>query len=633
MMLERKGPGLDRSRARAPRRPRTAGAAWLVLTALALSAPASAAPPWSAPITISGPNAAGAAPEEAQIAVDRAGGALVIWQEAFPAARHDAPRVLASYRPPGGRFGRPRAISPGRAAATRPRVALDGAGNATVVWEVDELRSNLGQAVGSVVAAVRPAGGRFGAPQRLSARSQRAARPDIAVDEAGNAVVVWQRRVEPPGGYRFTPAAYEVQAAVRSGRGRFGPPQTLSGRSLPVSRGPASTPVPLEMDPVAAIDTAGGEAIALWTRADGTSRTCCTREEAAARAPGEAFARPTALSEATEFGAVAGHDLELDRTGRALALWSRFDGATEDCCYRIEAAVRPPSEAFQAPRILSGPGRRMGFGPAGALAADGEAVAVWGSDEPGEDGGGCIRGRIEGSASPPGGGFTAPQVLSAAHRSTSGPELAMDADGNSVAVWARVTREAFNERGDCAPASFRIESAARPAGGAFGEPAAISSPAAGRGDVPRIAPGPGSTVIAVWIDGRVRAAGYRTSLGRDPHPDVTRPVIRRFSVRPSRFRVASARTARGGATISFELSERARVTIGLFRRSGRGSNQFERVGSLVRTGRRGRNRFRFSGRVGRRYLRPGRYVAEIAAVDRGGNESGFPPTASFAVLR
>src|SRR5262245_13072658 len=68
-----------------------------------------------------------------------------------------------------------------------PRVAVDAAGNATAVWLGTE------GATGLVKSSTRPAGGPWSAPATLSAAGQNAGDPQIAVDPAGNATVVWSR--------------------------------------------------------------------------------------------------------------------------------------------------------------------------------------------------------------------------------------------------------------------------------------------------------------------------------------------------------------------------------------------------------------------------------------------------------
>jgi hypothetical protein len=79
---------------------------------------------------------------------------------------------------------------------------------------------------------------------------------------------------------------------------------------------------------------------------------------------------------------------------------------------------------------------------------------------------------------------------------------------------------------------------------------------------------------------------------------------------------------------AYTLSESARVRL-VIRRAGR---RGRRVGTLTRSGAKGANAIRFSGRVGRRILRAGRYRATIAATDAAGNRSS-PRTIRLRVVR
>jgi hypothetical protein len=64
------------------------------------------------------------------------------------------------------------------------------------------------------------------------------------------------------------------------------------------------------------------------------------------------------------------------------------------------------------------------------------------------------------------------------------------------------------------------------------------------------------------------------------------------------------------------------VTVTLKRAVKRaGHIRYRAVGSLRRSGARGANAVRFSGRLGRRALRPGRYRAVIRATNAAGNRS------------
>ena len=87
---------------------------------------------------------------------------------------------------------------------------------------------------------------------------------------------------------------------------------------------------------------------------------------------------------------------------------------------------------------------------------------------------------------------------------------------------------------------------------------------------------------------------------------------------------AAARRKRG-TTFAFRLSQSATVSIRIKRRA-------KTMAVLRRTAQAGGNRVRFSGRVGRRALRPGRYRATLTAVDAAGKRSN-PATVSFRIVR
>jgi hypothetical protein len=114
-----------------------------------------------------------------------------------------------------------------------------------------------------------------------------------------------------------------------------------------------------------------------------------------------------------------------------------------------------------------------------------------------------------------------------------------------------------------------------------------------------------------------------------------------------RFRVSGATTAVSaavrlpgrGSAFRYTLSERARVTFRIYRllpgrrvgrrclaatRARRGRPRCTRAplaGTLYRTAAAGRRSTPFSGRVGRRALRPGGYRATLRATDAAGNPS------------
>ena len=111
-----------------------------------------------------------------------------------------------------------------------------------------------------------------------------------------------------------------------------------------------------------------------------------------------------------------------------------------------------------------------------------------------------------------------------------------------------------------------------------------------------------------------------------------------------RFTVGRARTARvgqaqvaarrkRGTTFLFRLNRSATVSIRMKRLVTTPSgSRASAVARLKRTALAGGNRVRFSGRVGRRALRPGRYRASLTAIDAKGNRTK-PQTVRFRVVR
>jgi hypothetical protein len=180
---------------------------------------------WDPPATLSTTEAFG----EPVVAVNRAGDALAAWL--WRAQPRGSGVVQAAFRPAGGAWGPPTDVGGAvMGVPAGPQVALDEAGNGVVVW--------LGGSGGtSVQSAVRAhASGVWS--QAVSISAAGSAGPRVAADPAGNAVAVW------------TDAMGAATAAVR--------PAAAGAWQLPVavSAGGAS-------DVRVAMDAAGG-AVVTW---------------------------------------------------------------------------------------------------------------------------------------------------------------------------------------------------------------------------------------------------------------------------------------------------------------------------------------------------------------------------------
>ena len=133
---------------------------------------------WSSPVRLS----AGGDGEAPQIALDRAGDAVVVWQQ----ARGHKEVIESATRPAGGVWSRPVDLSaPGRVEA--PEVAIDSKGEAVAVW----VHSRGARYV--IQSATLPVDGTWSAPADLAVAATDTRRPQVAVDEAGDAAAVWQQ--------------------------------------------------------------------------------------------------------------------------------------------------------------------------------------------------------------------------------------------------------------------------------------------------------------------------------------------------------------------------------------------------------------------------------------------------------
>jgi uncharacterized delta-60 repeat protein len=140
------------------------------------------------------------------------------------------------------------------------------------------------------------------------------------------------------------------------------------------------------------------------------------------------------------------------------------------------------------------------------------------------------------------------------------------------------------------------------------------------------------------------SAGRYIDVPASPPPgaDTTAPVISGAKVTPRSWAVRDggraetpvASRVKQGTSFRYTLSEAARVTIRIERRKRRKGGKrakFTRVGTFAKSGAAGANRNPFSGRIGKKRLRPGRYRATLVATDAAGNPSA-PRQVVFKVI-
>jgi PKD domain/Collagen triple helix repeat (20 copies) len=306
-------------------------------------------------------------------------------------------------------------ISMGGNHPTFPALAVDPAGDAVVVW----LQGPPGH--DDVMAAFRPSGGPFGQPEKIGVSDQFAGQPPtvpvVAMDRDGNALALW-RRIEDGQHSR-------IQSSFRPAGGDWSAVDQLT---------PADENVTA---PSIGVDAAGNFT-ALWLNGFAVAVVQVVRRPA-----GGTFGAPQTISDPgagrTALGVGPGDDAV------AAMVIERPAGDF------LEVASRPAGSTFGVPQPVSPDGGDADV-PRAAVAADGSALAVWTQLAPVTG-----FGQILAAFSPaPGVPFGPFETLSDASLDSEQADVALDGSGSATAAW--VTSAPLN------PFSTGIQASVRPAG-------------------------------------------------------------------------------------------------------------------------------------------------------------------------
>jgi hypothetical protein len=316
------------------------------------------------------------------------GGTIAAWQREDDATCGQVGavnRVEVGVRPPGGSFGAPQVLSNPALDSTGVKLAADAAGNVIAVWVEN----------GVIRYSLRPAGGGFSAANSIPGAAAGASAPDVSL--GGNtAVVAWV-------------AGGSTQVAIKpAGSDVFGVAQTIT---IPVE-----APADVDVD----INEAGA-AVLTWQTIGPVLDTL----HAAARPPGGAFGQLADIFTTTANNdSIRAPQVEVDPTGRATAVWTYFDSASNRS--RVRTAERGVAGNFGTVDTISN--ATVDSAPLGSLDADvdseGNVIAVWWG------------GTIQAAYKPAGGSFgPVIQNISAPNFVITTPHVAFDAAGRAIAVW------------------------------------------------------------------------------------------------------------------------------------------------------------------------------------------------------
>jgi hypothetical protein len=357
-----------------------------------------------------------------KMTVDGDGNALIVWT----GRRSTYYRIWARTRSRSGTLGPIQALSPRGGDAIYPEVAGDAAGNAVAVWYRYDGEASR------VQIRARSSSGKLSRGQTLSAPGRNAFLPEVAIDRHGNALVVWYRSVWTPSGENI-----RVQARFRAASGALGRILTLSAPGADAMR------------PELAMD-ADGNATIVWQRQDGVA----WRIEAVTRFASGRFGPVQTLS--PDRGSSDYPQLALDSRGRALVVWQHYNGTD----LRIQLRRRSPTGKRSRVQVLSPAGHNS---TQAAVAVDhlDRALVAW---ELAQTNGHGIRVQVRRRSEA--GRFSRRQVLSDFDRIAYDPQIVFDPGANAVITWSYL---------DLSTSSWRIQARRRSATGELGPVLTLSA--------------------------------------------------------------------------------------------------------------------------------------------------------------
>ena len=582
----------------------------LVLAALAAAPAAVAAGPWSPPADLftqlRGFDHSDIDDGLPTLATNARGDALAVWIRKRPAGDCcSSSRVVASFRPAGGRFGAVRPVSPIGDEPSGHVATIDEAGNATVAWTVNELYADLEFTRARIDYADRPAGAEaFGPARTLRAGGSGAFRPRLASVAGGETVIVWEEAVR---GTADLLSPLRIRAAARRGLGDFGEPEIISTRN-PRTRKGTSYRYGYEWLLSEVEVSPGGQVAVPWLRygQDGDTLMLSTR------GPGGRFAPPVEVARENATGTIFVPGVAADRERGWLVHWLRdphdekFDADDHDLL--AEARYMGAGGGQAAQEAIPFVDAEHTSYPNLAFHPDGTATATW-------TGGGLLHR----STRVPGGGFgpveTAGQPATDPRPYSTTPELAELPDGALIAVWSRTTGQRC-ERYGCNPSGWVVEAARLPSTGGIEPHGQVSALHA---DEPVVRPLDGGA-LALWSGYHgPQMAGLGTDPAAPPAPGTSVPTISRLSLAGCTGPARSRRCVRPRRPVfTFTLSEPGPVAVRLCECPKEFEGRSLRV--LRGTGRRGTNRLPVP-RSMLAALRRGRYEATLFAENAAGNDA------------
>lgn len=345
--------------------------------------------------------------EHPQIAVDPDGDAIAVWEQSDGSTLNIYANIFSSDT--GTWRGRELIENDDTGDATSPQIAVDDDGNAIVVWQQSD-----GDAENIYANTYTKANGTWGTKEELETSTRDARDPQIAINGTGDAVAVWEQEQADATGH------VNIYANTYSSGGGDWSTRTLLESG---DYGDANSPQ-------VAIDT-DGNAIAVWRQYihNGTKSTycICANTYTAESDRWDAWEQIDSIDGSAQIPQIA-----MDDAGNAVAVWRQDDveGGVQFSIYANRYST--DSAAWGEPALIETIDDEAD-NPQVALDSQGNAIAVWSQDQ-GDDLDTIIYSNTY-SVSGDSWDTTATPIEAGDTGTAYRPQIDFDGDGNAIATW------------------------------------------------------------------------------------------------------------------------------------------------------------------------------------------------------
>jgi hypothetical protein len=311
------------------------------------------------------------------------------------------------------------------------------------------LRGSHGEALtGAISVTFTTVDGQWQASEPIPGVTGQATNTQIAFDAGGAAIAVWEE---------FDGTSVNIDSNRYTPGSGWGVPEHIE------------TATDGAIDPQIVID-ASGNALSVWTQFNGNRNEVAANRYTAGSGWGSAE-----LIEA-EDGNTFAPQIAIDSTGNALAVWTQNVGGVGI----ITSNRFTPGSGWSGSRLIASDNSGISVEPQVAFDTSGNALLIWAQGD-------GNRFNITANRAPPGGAWGVPVLLENSTGEVGVPQIAIDADGNALAVWPQ------NDG-----ANFSIWSSRYTVAGGWGTPMLIETDDAGNADNVQIAIDASGNALAIW---------------------------------------------------------------------------------------------------------------------------------------